>query len=97
MWLVHYFTLYKLIRTSVIYINKYVKQIVDLLLSTFEPELKMYDVILNSVEFIEKNTTLLKYSDIQLYEHQKELFTILFSELEFVINVFTGVLQTLNI
>jgi hypothetical protein len=76
-WLVHYFTLYKLIKTSVVYINKYIREIVDQLLSTFEPELKMYDVILNSVEFIEKNSTLLKNSDIQLYDHQKELFTIL--------------------
>jgi hypothetical protein len=35
----------------------------------------MLDVIKNSTEFIEKNKLLLKYADMTLYEHQKELFT----------------------
>jgi hypothetical protein len=34
------------------------------------------NVIENAVDLIEKNTSLLKYSDMTLYEHQKEIFTI---------------------
>ena len=37
----------------------------------------MIEVIENSVEFIEKNKLLLKYADLTLYNHQKELFTIM--------------------
>ena len=35
----------------------------------------MLDVIKKSTELIEKNKLLLKYADMTLYEHQKELFT----------------------
>ena len=76
-WLVHYFTLYKLIRVNIPRINRHISLIVANVLNTLETEMNMYEVISNAVEFIEKNSLLLKYDDISLYEHQKELFALM--------------------
>jgi hypothetical protein len=76
-WLNHYFTLFKLIRNSISKINRHVLEIVNRVLAKFEDEIDIREVIENSVEFIEKNLTLLKYEDMMLYKHQKDIFTIM--------------------
>jgi hypothetical protein len=76
-WLVKYFTLYKLLKNNIQHINKYIRIIIDKILSKFEDEIDMTEFIANSVECIEKNLLLLKYSDMLLYEHQKQLFTLM--------------------
>ena len=76
-WLVHYFTLYKLLRNTITLVNKHIREIANKLIALYEDELDMFDVIGRSVEFIEKNSILLKTADIQLYDHQKELFAIM--------------------
>lgn len=76
-WLFYYFTLYKLNNNTVEKINKHVKQIINAVLTLFEDELDLVDVIKNGVEYIEKNELLLKHADMMLYEHQKEIFTIM--------------------
>jgi hypothetical protein len=43
-------------------------------LSIYENDVNIIKVIENSVDFIEKNDVILKYGDIHLYEHQKQLF-----------------------
>ena len=71
----HYFTLYKLIRNNINKLNSHVKNLTDKILNTFEDEINLANIIENAVEFIEKNNNLLKYSDLTLYEHQKDIFT----------------------
>ena len=71
----HYFTLYKLIRNNINKLNTHVKNLVDIILSIFEDEIDLGNIIENAVEFIEKNNSLLKYCDMTLYEHQKDIFT----------------------
>ena len=72
----HYFTLYKLIRNNIIKLNRHIKELVSRVLTAFEDEVEKYIIIENAVEFIEKNESLLKYGDLTLYEHQKEIFTL---------------------
>jgi len=74
-WEYYYFTLYKLIRNNVTNLNAHLVQIINKSLAAYENKVDIKKVIKNSVEFIEKNENILKYSDIALYEHQKELFT----------------------
>jgi hypothetical protein len=74
-WYLHYFTLYKLLTANVLQINRHIISFIQKLLNQYESKLVMLDVIKNSTEFIEKNKLLLKYADMTLYEHQKELFT----------------------
>jgi hypothetical protein len=71
-----YFTLYKLLKNNITKINRHIITLCDFIIKTFENDLNIMNVIENAVDLIEKNTSLLKYSDMTLYEHQKEIFTI---------------------
>jgi hypothetical protein len=75
-WMMYYYTLYKLIRNYVSHLNVQIVEMVNNLLNEWEEEMDTNYVIKNAVEFIEKNEYLLKYSDMTLYEHQKEIFTV---------------------
>jgi hypothetical protein len=76
-WMYHYFTLHKLIENSISIskINKFIKQIVTQIVNYDKENIDLLHIICNSVEYIEKNTHLLKYNDMMLYDHQKEIFT----------------------
>ena len=72
----HFYTLYKLVRNNVIKINRHVMYICKNVLEILNSSISVSVIIENAVDFIEKNENLLKYSDLILYEHQKEIFTI---------------------
>jgi hypothetical protein len=72
----HYLTLYKLIRNNVPKINRHIVLFVKSILKKYEDDVEMETIIENAVEFLEKNHQLLKYNDMVLYEHQKEIFTV---------------------
>jgi len=71
-----YFTLTKLIRMNVRNVNRHIVQMVHSVLTRFEEDIDITSVIENAVPIIEKNAKLLAYSDMTLYEHQKQLFTL---------------------
>ena len=72
----HYYTLYKLFRNNIVRLNRHIIALTKRVLDIFEQDIKKLVIIQNAVEFIEKNDSLLKYGDLTLYEHQKEIFTI---------------------
>ena len=72
----HYYTLYKLSKNSVSCINRHISELTKKVLELFADEIDMSVIIDNAVEFIERNTSLLKYADGELYDHQKEIFTL---------------------
>jgi len=76
-WVIEYFTLFKLTRVTISNVNRHIRQIVNNILTKLEDEIEMSSVISNAVEFIEKNNLLLSYSDSVLYEHQKQVFTLM--------------------
>jgi hypothetical protein len=71
----HYYTLYKLIRNNIVRLNRHIIDITNRVLNIFEDHINKLTIIENAVEFIERNESLLKYGDLTLYEHQKEIFT----------------------
>jgi len=75
-FVLNYFTLYKLLKNHIIKINRHIVTLCEFIIKVFENDLNIMNVIENAVDLIEKNTSLLKYSDMTLYEHQKEIFTI---------------------
>ena len=79
-FMLNYFTLYKMMSNSVKSINRHVVAIVEYVLEFYKPRIKMSEIVTNSVSYIEKNPLLLKYADIQLYKHQKEIFTVFRNE-----------------
>ena len=75
-WTFHYFTLFKLVRNTIQHINTHILTIVSRIMDTFEPEINMKHIIANSSEYIERNSQLLAYSDMELYDHQKQIITV---------------------
>ena len=73
----NYYTLYKLIRNNIIKLNRHIINLVKNVIDKFSDEIDKSIIIENAVEFIEKNENLLKYNDLVLYEHQKEIFTLI--------------------
>jgi len=71
----HYYTLYKLIKNNITKLNRHIKLLTDKIIESLEEDIDISIIIENAVDFIEKNKSLLKYSDLVLYEHQKDLFT----------------------
>jgi hypothetical protein len=71
----HYYTLYKLIRNNITKLNRHMIELVNRVLKIFEESISIIKIIENAYEFIEKNDNLLRYGDLTLYEHQKEIFT----------------------
>lgn len=71
----HYYTLYNLMKNNVAKINRHIIELTNRILQQFEDEIDKSIIIENAVEFIEKNESLLKYGDLMLYEHQKDIFT----------------------
>jgi hypothetical protein len=75
-WTFHYFTLFKLLKNTIPHINTHIITIVSRIIDTFESEINMKHIIANSSEYIERNSQLLAYADMELYEHQKQIITI---------------------
>ena len=75
-WNYYYYTLYHLSKYNVVKVNHYVAEYSKHILEIFSNEIKNVDLILKADNYIEKNKYLLKFADISLYQHQKELFTI---------------------
>jgi len=72
----YYYTLFKLCGNNVYHVNRHVTAISDIVLKTFIGKINMSIIIENAVDIIEKNESLLKYADMVLYEHQKQIFTV---------------------
>jgi hypothetical protein len=71
-----YFTLFKLVRNNISHVNRHIIEFANELLTQYKPRVDVLKIIENSVTAIEKNTYLLKYADLVLYQHQKQIFTI---------------------
>lgn len=76
-WVLQYYTLSKLNKNNILLVNRHIKSIVTQTLKLFEDDINMSSVIHKSVDLIEKNDAILKYSDMTLYEHQKQIFTVM--------------------
>ena len=72
----NYYTLLKLSEATIPHLNKYIVQICQFVIETFEVFVKKETIIENAVNIIETNKYLLKYSDMKLYDHQKKIFSI---------------------
>lgn len=75
-YIFHFFNLCKLIKNNIKLINRHIINIINSTIDSCKDDIDMITILENSVECIEKNKNLFKYGDIQLYEHQKEIFTL---------------------
>jgi hypothetical protein len=70
------YTLIQFKKISIPQINSIIIKFVDFVIDTGLEKTNLTNVFHRSFEFIEKNPYLLKYQDISLFPHQKNLFTI---------------------
>ena len=75
-WMKHYYTLKLMLQKSVIGINAHIIEFANYIISTFAGDINVIGFLRNAYRFIEQNENVFKYADFQLYEHQKQLFTI---------------------
>jgi hypothetical protein len=71
-----YYTLVQIKNANVAYKNSFVLSFVDFVITIASPKIHLTDAFHYAYDMIEKNHHLLKYSDICLYPHQKQLFSI---------------------
>lgn len=81
-WMIIYYTLIKLINYKIHNLNPLFIQFIKNILQLFEEKINYTYLIKNIYELLEKNTDLIKYSDQQLYDHQKEIFSLFNKESE---------------
>jgi hypothetical protein len=75
-WIVNFYTLTILNTYNVKNLNEKLLNYIRNVLETISSQVTIKDIIKNGYEIIENNSDLLKYSDEELYEHQRELFTV---------------------
>jgi hypothetical protein len=72
----YYYTLYHIRNVRINHINIHIMHFAQYIITHFENNISTQKMIYNSYNYIEKNPILLKYKDIELYDHQKKLFTV---------------------
>lgn len=72
-----YYTLYHIIKFNIQGTNIYLINFINYILDKYIPEIDLLHIVKNSFDIIERNTTLIKYVDMELYEHQKNMFNII--------------------
>ena len=76
LWIYHYYTLINLMQNNIEKVNCHVKLIVNAVLENIEKDVVLIEVVKNAYDYIERNVNLLKYGDMQLYGHQKEIYSV---------------------
>jgi hypothetical protein len=71
-----YYTLFKLLKNNIININRHILNLSNKVLEELVNDISIKRIVNNSIECVEKNSDILKYNDISLYEHQKEIMSI---------------------
>ena len=75
-WIYYYYTCSRLIEYNIVEKNPHVTKFIKSVLKTYEEQVNLYDILCDAKTLIEENKNLLKYADISLYNHQKELFSV---------------------
>ena len=75
-WMKHYYTLKLMLQKSVSGINAHIIDFANYIINEFNDEVEITGFLRNAYRFIEQNECIFKYADFELYEHQKQLFTI---------------------
>ena len=75
-WMKHYYTLAIMLQKSVNDVNMYITEFANYILTHYQNDISITEFIRNAYKYIEQNENVFKYADYQLYEHQKELFTV---------------------
>ena len=74
-WMSYYYALTMNLKNSIEHVNTHVVEFVKYLLNMFESDVDIIKFIQYSEHFVEKNHLCTKFKDMELYDHQKQIFT----------------------
>ena len=75
-WVIGLFTLQSLLKHNIDTCNRVMYSKISLIVRLLIDETEMTSLVYRSVDLIERNPFLLRYSDEELYDHQKKLFSL---------------------
>lgn len=75
-WMKHYYTLKLMLQKSVVGVNSHIIEFANYIVEHYDDKVQLIGFIRNAYRFIEQNDAVFKYADYQLYDHQKQLFTV---------------------
>ena len=75
-WMKHYYTLKLMLQKSVTDINSHIVDFSNFIIEEYSADIEIAGFLRNAYRYIEQNENVFKYADFQLYDHQKQLFTI---------------------
>jgi len=75
-WMKHYYTLKLMLQKSVVGVNSHIIDFANYVVEMFKDHVQIIGFLRNAYRFIEQNDAVFKYADFQLYDHQKQLFTV---------------------
>ena len=70
-----YYSICDILKNNIKYINCYILDFINYCVEQNKNKINKRKLIKNAYEYIEKNKIIFKYKDIELYQHQKDLFT----------------------
>ena len=76
----YYYTLTQLLKNNIYNINTFVLDYVKFILEEKKKDINIFNLIKYAYNYIERNDTMLKYNDVKLYPHQKELISTINNE-----------------
>jgi hypothetical protein len=74
-WMSYYYALKINLKNSIEHVNTHVVEFVNYLLDMFENDVDVTSFIQYAEHFVEKNHLCTKFKDMELYDHQKQIFT----------------------
>ena len=74
-WMSYYYALKMNLKNSIVHVNTHVIEFVNYLLDIFENDVDIASFIQYAEHFVEKNHLCTKFKDMELYDHQKQIFT----------------------
>ena len=74
-WMSYYYALTMNLKNSIEHVNTHVVEFVRYLLDMFESDVDVVKFIQYAEHFVEKNHLCTKFKDMELYDHQKQIFT----------------------
>jgi len=75
-WMYYYYSTCLLMRNSIGHLNPHVQSFLDHVTKLVEADFDSSAFIKKAHEFVEKNEYVFKCSDVKLYDHQKQIFTV---------------------
>ena len=72
-----FYSICDIMKNNIEYINYYIKDFYEFIVNKFKSKINKTKLVKMAYNYIEKNKIIFKYKDIELYQHQKELFTVI--------------------